>query len=104
MRTIPLDVSELPLISPEMEDYKPTGDGQPPLARATDWTDLYYFGETDPTGDKPTVGMHWENFNKQREARTLDPNKNYWVFCHKSEILEKAKRDYEKKQSELKKD
>jgi leucyl-tRNA synthetase len=26
---------ELPVTLPEVDEYKPTGDGQPPLARAT---------------------------------------------------------------------
>jgi leucyl-tRNA synthetase len=29
--------SELPLNPPELADFKPTGTGEPPLARATDW-------------------------------------------------------------------
>jgi leucyl-tRNA synthetase len=29
--------SELPLLPPALDDYKPTPDGQPPLARAKDW-------------------------------------------------------------------
>ena len=32
--------SELPLLPPSLEDYKPTADGQPPLARAADWVNL----------------------------------------------------------------
>jgi leucyl-tRNA synthetase len=28
---------ELPVLPPELDDYKPTPDGQPPLARARDW-------------------------------------------------------------------
>ncbi len=28
---------ELPLIPPELEDFKPTGTGEPPLAKATEW-------------------------------------------------------------------
>lgn len=28
---------DLPVLLPEMEEYKPTEDGQPPLARATEW-------------------------------------------------------------------
>ncbi|MFP6584287.1 MAG: leucine--tRNA ligase [Candidatus Hydrogenedentota bacterium] len=28
---------DLPVLLPEMEEYKPTDDGQPPLARATEW-------------------------------------------------------------------
>lgn len=32
--------ASLPLLPPTLEDYKPTQDGQPPLARATDWLNL----------------------------------------------------------------
>ncbi len=44
---IALDESELPLMPPEVEDYKPTGDGEPPLAKATDWVNV-----TLPDGSK----------------------------------------------------
>ncbi|MDR3208586.1 MAG: leucine--tRNA ligase [Rickettsiales bacterium] len=33
----PIPESELPLMQPFMEDYRPTEDGESPLARATDW-------------------------------------------------------------------
>jgi leucyl-tRNA synthetase len=32
-----LDESELPVIPPPLDDYKPTGTGEPPLAKAKDW-------------------------------------------------------------------
>jgi leucyl-tRNA synthetase len=35
--TVPLPESELPLRLPEVSDFTPTGDAEPPLARATDW-------------------------------------------------------------------
>jgi len=35
-----LPESSLPLLPPVLEDYKPTTDGQPPLARAKDWLNL----------------------------------------------------------------
>ena len=35
-----LPESALPLLPPTLEDYKPTADGQPPLARARDWVNL----------------------------------------------------------------
>ena len=34
----PLPLEALPLTLPEIDQYKPTEDGQPPLARAKDWT------------------------------------------------------------------
>jgi leucyl-tRNA synthetase len=36
-RVVPLPVEELPLPLPEMEDYKPTGNPEPPLEKAKDW-------------------------------------------------------------------
>ncbi len=35
-----LPETALPLMPPTLEDYKPTADGQPPLARAQDWLHL----------------------------------------------------------------
>jgi leucyl-tRNA synthetase len=35
-----LPESSLPVLPPSLEDYKPTADGQPPLARAKDWLNL----------------------------------------------------------------
>ena len=34
---IPVDESELPVLLPTVDAYKPTPDGKPPLARAEDW-------------------------------------------------------------------
>ncbi|HEX8371834.1 MAG TPA: leucine--tRNA ligase [Chthoniobacterales bacterium] len=33
----PVSAAELPLTPPPLDDFKPTGSGEPPLARATDW-------------------------------------------------------------------
>jgi leucyl-tRNA synthetase len=41
-------VKDLPVVLPELSEYRPTADGQPPLARATDWV-----GTTDPDTGKP---------------------------------------------------
>lgn len=38
-RHVALPESELPLLQPEMEDFKPTGDPRGPLLNATDWID-----------------------------------------------------------------
>jgi leucyl-tRNA synthetase len=35
-----LPESALPVLPPQLDDYKPTPDGQPPLARAKDWVNL----------------------------------------------------------------
>ena len=41
VRAVPM--TDLPVMLPELDEYKPTDDGQPPLARATDWMNT-----TDP--------------------------------------------------------
>lgn len=44
----PVSYDELPVQLPEVEKYQPTGDGEPPLANATDWLNT-----TDPETGKP---------------------------------------------------
>ncbi|CAI8611710.1 unnamed protein product [Vicia faba] len=35
--TVPLDETELPLILPELDDFSPSGTGEPPLSKAVSW-------------------------------------------------------------------
>ncbi len=45
-----VDENDLPLTLPELDDYKPTGTGEPPLAKASEWVNV-----VDPaTGKKGT--------------------------------------------------
>jgi leucyl-tRNA synthetase len=37
--------SELPVLLPHIEEYRPTADGEPPLARATDWVKTTFNGQ-----------------------------------------------------------
>jgi len=39
-QAVALPEDQLPLVLPEVADYKPTGTGEPPLAKATDWLDV----------------------------------------------------------------
>jgi len=43
-------MTDLPVVLPELTEYKPTSDGQPPLARATAWVNT-----TDPATGKPAT-------------------------------------------------
>ncbi|MCB0345331.1 MAG: leucine--tRNA ligase [Bdellovibrionales bacterium] len=45
-----LPESELPILLPEVEDFKPTEDGQPPLARAEQWVNT-----KDPETGEPAL-------------------------------------------------
>jgi len=42
---VALDESELPLLLPEVESYKPSGDGESPLANIDDWLNITYKGQ-----------------------------------------------------------
>ncbi len=78
----PVDFADLPLTLPEIDQYKPTEDGQPPLARAKDWTykgypletstmpgfagsSAYYLRYMDPHNDNclvsPEADAYWRN-------------------------------------------
>ncbi|MCC7374930.1 MAG: leucine--tRNA ligase [Verrucomicrobiales bacterium] len=76
-----LPESALPVLPPPLDDYKPTPDGQPPLARATDWVRLpdgalrelntmpqwagscwYYLRYLDPRNASGMVGSEAERY------------------------------------------
>ena len=46
IKAVPM--KDLPVMLPDLDEYKPTEDGRPPLARATDWVET-----TDPESGKP---------------------------------------------------
>ncbi|CAI6001125.1 unnamed protein product [Closterium sp. NIES-65] len=47
-RVVGVPESQLPVVLPEMDDFNPTGTGEPPLAKATDWVNT-----TDPASGLP---------------------------------------------------
>ena len=49
-RVVPVPEDSLPLLPPELDDYKPTASGAPPLARAADWVRT-----TDPSTGLPAL-------------------------------------------------
>ena len=78
----PLPLSALPLRLPEIDSFKPSPDGQPPLSRAKDWTyggcplekstmpgfagsSAYYLRYMDPHNDEalvsPEADAYWRN-------------------------------------------
>jgi len=78
-----LPESALPLLPPKLDDYKPTPDGQPPLARAQDWVNLPD-GSVRETNTMPQwAGSCWY-YLRYLDAR--NPNtfvskdaQNYWM-------------------------
>jgi len=70
-------VSALPVLPPPLDDYKPTADGQPPLARAQHWVTLRD-GALRETNTMPQwAGSCWYYL------RFLDPS-NANAFCGQS--------------------
>ncbi|KAL3521930.1 hypothetical protein ACH5RR_014764 [Cinchona calisaya] len=54
--TVPLPETELPITLPELDDFSPTGSGEPPLSKAASWVKTF-----DPSSGKPA----------QRETSTM---------------------------------
>ncbi len=63
--------TELPLVLPELEDYQPTGDGQPPLSKATDWVNVVRDGKK---GKRETNTMPQWAGSSWYYARYIDPH------------------------------
>jgi leucyl-tRNA synthetase len=86
-RTIPLKESDLPLVLPEMEDFKPTGTGEPPLAKATDWINVTLPDGTKAKRETNTMpqwaGSCWYYLRYMDATNTkavFDPEKEkYWM-------------------------
>ena len=86
VKTVPL--SELPVELPHLDQYRPTADGDPPLARAEEWVKT-----TDPTTGLPAMretntmpqwaGSCWyylRYIDPHNDALAIDPEKeNYWM-------------------------
>jgi len=78
-----IDESELPLLAPELEDYKPTGKPEAILSKATEWVDLGN-GTTRETNTMPQwAGSCWY-YLRYCDARNSDAfisteAENYWL-------------------------
>ena len=87
-----LGENELPVVPPPLEDYKPTGTGEPPLAKAKEWirhsdkatreTDVmpqwagscwYYLRFCDPLNETRFVGEKAERYWMEAEEKTEKP-------------------------------
>jgi len=78
-----LPESELPVLPPPLDDYKPTPDGQPPLARAKDWLNLPD-GSTRETNTMPQwAGSCWYYLRyldaKNAQAFVGKEAEQYWM-------------------------
>ncbi len=83
-----IDESELPVTLPEMSDFKPSGNGEPPLAKAENWVN-YVDPKTGRRGRRETntmpqwAGSCWyylRYIDPQNDEKAWDPAKErYWM-------------------------
>jgi leucyl-tRNA synthetase len=78
-----LGESELPVVPPPLDDYKPTGTGEPPLAKAKDWV-RYSDKALRETNTMPQwAGSCWYYLrfcDPQNDARFVGENaERYWM-------------------------
>ena len=81
-----LSVDQLPLILPQLEDYRPTGDGQSALARAGDWVDVVD-EKTGRRGQRETLTMPQWAGSSWYPLRFMDPKNE---SCIVDEAKERA--------------
>ena len=69
--TLPVPYDQLPLELPEMKDYKPSGDGQPPLSKEKEWLNVEIDGKH---GLRETNTMPQWAGSSWYYARYIDPH------------------------------
>ena len=81
-QVLPIPTEDLPVTLPHIDEYKPTADGQPPLARATDWLQTQVNGQnaTRETNTMPQwAGSCWYYL------RFMDPHNTELPFSTEAE-------------------
>jgi leucyl-tRNA synthetase len=83
---LPLSLSELPLLPPELEDFRPTGSPEGPLAKAKDWVEVLRNGKKyrRETNTMPQwAGSCWyylRYIDPHNDEQFADPDKlRYWL-------------------------
>ena len=99
---LPVPEKALPLTLPEVESYKPTGSGESPLAKATDWLEIWYNYETGayvPASQAKPDGERW--VRATRETNTMPGSAgSSWYFQryidpqNPNAFADRAKQDY----------
>ena len=81
-----IDDKELPVMLPEMEDFKPTGNGEPPLAKAESWLKIERNGKqlTRETNTMPQwAGSCWYYLRyidpRNNDAAWSKEKEKYWM-------------------------
>lgn len=70
---VPVPEDQLPVVLPELEDYKPVGDGRSPLAKATEWLQAPC-PKCGKVGERETDTMDGYVCSSWYQLRYTDPN------------------------------
>ena len=81
-----VDEANLPIVLPKMEEFKPSGTGESPLANAGDWLD-YTCPETGKKGRRETNTMPQWAGSSWYFLRYIDP-KNSEAIADKEKLAE----------------
>ncbi len=73
---VPVADSDLPVVLPELVDYKPSGDGRSPLAKATEWLHVPCPSCGKP-GERETDTMDGYVCSSWYQLRYLDPQNDH---------------------------
>ena len=81
-----VDEAQLPVVLPEVDDYRPTHTGESPLAKATQWSEVMLDGKryTRETNTMPQwAGSCWYYLRyidpRNKEAAFDQKKENYWL-------------------------
>jgi leucyl-tRNA synthetase len=82
-RAIALAIDELPVILPELEDFKPTGKPEPPLSKATEWVRYSNAYQRETNTMPQWAGSCWyylRYIDPRNRKHPWDPAKErYWM-------------------------
>ena len=78
-----VDLSELPVEPPEMDDFKPTGTADPPLSKATDWVNYSETAQRETNTMPQWAGSCWYYLRycdaQNGEAFVGEDAEKYWM-------------------------
>ena len=77
-------MKDLPVLLPELDDYRPTDDGMPPLARATDWVNTTVPGTDKPATRETNTMPQWAG-SCWYFLRFCDPHNDNEAFSKEAE-------------------
>jgi leucyl-tRNA synthetase len=89
-----LPENALPVLPPKLDDYKPTPDGQPPLARAQDWVNLPDGSQRETNTMPQWAGSCWYYLRyldaKNAQSFVGKETEQYWMGSRRGNEADKS--------------